>query len=219
MRPMASSTPPLQMFPGPSVAANPVIHEHLPAYAGLKAFFARLEEDLGLKEQKEDEAWIPRVGVYLFGGLAAHLYTGEHPTTTIHATLSYPISVPTEFHVMVPLPGGLSTMKMASSPKANELRWPEMGDGFEINLPLGVESFGVRVVQPLDLVVSMCTYFTPEEEAHVASLVRAGLITGSNFDYAWKKSFKEDPPSARDREIHAQVLTMLAQHTPGSSLD
>lgn len=198
----------------PTKAAEPRIQEHLPAYAGLKAFFSKLESQMGLLALEDGERF-QRMGVYLFDGLAAHLYTGELPTGVIHAQFSNPRFVPDPaVEVMVPSPEGVLTMKLASAPRTKNLRWSRYGEGFEYKFPFEIESFSVYVTQPVYLAVSMCTYFTPEDEACIASLIRAGLITGSAFDLAWTQSCENELPSNRDMEIRARVLEMLGEAYP-----
>ncbi len=148
--------------------------------------------------------------MYLYGPLAAHLYTGENQTGAIHYTLAYPISVPDTFEISTPTPQGPMVMRRSLKPLASDLRWPASCALPEVELELGVDAFGVRAHHPVDLAVSMCTDFTAEDQASILSMVNARLITASRFDLAWADSLGEAEPSPRDLEIRSRVMGMLA---------
>ncbi len=188
-------------FPDLAEAVAPTVLRELPAFAGLQSYFHRLEKVLKLGAYRDDEKWTPRIGVYLYGPLAAHLYTGENQTGEIHSTLAYPIEVPEPFEESVPSPSGPLVMRRAPTPAASELRWPLRFARPEIELSLGVESFGVRCHDPIDLAASMCTVFGAQEEASICSLVKAGLITASSFDLAWADSLGDGDPNDRDLKV------------------
>lgn len=196
--------------PGPSSSVVPAPRKDLPAYGGLKTYFECLEDALDLRDLP-DGKWVPRVGVSLYGPLAVHLYTGEHPTGELHAHLAYPIVVPDGFSFTVPSPGGPLTIRRVIQPETRTLRWPS-GDysGPEVDLGLGVPSFGVRLMDPVDLAVSMCTELSATDAACIESLIAAQLITWSNFNLLWAASFSgDDGPSERDLAIRAQVFAMF----------
>ncbi len=197
-------------YPGPSSSLVPAPRKDLPAYAGLKTYFSCLEDALDLRDLP-DGKWVPRVGVSLYGPLAVHLYTGEHPTGEMHAQLAYPIVVPDGFSVTVPSPAGPLTIRRVLQPETRDLRWPS-GDfsGPAVDLGLGVPSFGVRLMDPVDLAVSMCTDLSAADAACIESLIRAQLITWSNFNLLWAASFwGSEGPSERDLANRAKVFAMF----------
>lgn len=119
---------------------------------------------------------MPTLGAHLFGGQPAHLHTGELPTGVIHAKFSNPGFVPPEdFEVMVPKLGGVSSIKMTTTPRMKDLPDPPDVQGSEIQLPFESECFSIFVVRPMDLAVSVSTYLTPEDEMYIVSTMRQAL--------------------------------------------
>lgn len=76
---------------------------------------------------------------------------------------------------MVPKLGGVSSIKMTTTPRMKDLPESPYVQGSEIQLPFESECFSIFVVRPMDLAVSVSTYLTPEDEMYIVSTMRQAL--------------------------------------------
>lgn len=122
------------------------------------------------------------VKMYLAGGVAVNLYTGSRPTRDVDASFSRRLLMPPAAELVVPYvaeDGRIRSLYFDSNDNTTfavmhenheEDSWlVERNDG----MPKGIE---LRILSPVDLVVSKLVRFSDNDRADITALAKQGLI-------------------------------------------
>lgn len=141
---------------------------------GLKQILAALADRLEISRS---------VNVYLAGGMAVHLYTGTRVTTDVDAEFGARILLPNDLMVEVELEDG-ARRSIYLDTNYNSTFALMHEDYIEDSIPvdLGLSTFNVRVLSPVDLAVSKLVRFAPNDREDIAALVALGLTTASEIE-------------------------------------
>lgn len=141
---------------------------------GLKQILAALADRLEINRS---------VNVYLAGGMAVHLYTGTRVTTDVDAEFGARILLPNDLMVEVELEDG-ARRSIYLDTNYNSAFALMHEDYIEDSIPvdLGLSTFNVRVLSPVDLAVSKLVRFAPNDREDIAALVALGLTTASEIE-------------------------------------
>lgn len=145
-----------------------------PLARGLKTLFERFVEGVGLDRP---------LAVTLAGGMAVHLYTNDRITTDVDAEFSAHVGVPHDLAVHVNLGDGrhrLLHFYTGHNPMLG-LRHDDASKD-AIPLDLGVPFIDLRLLTPVDLVVTKIARLQANDVEDIRSLVRAGLTTADQID-------------------------------------
>ncbi len=149
-------------------------HTNTAMARGLKQILAALADRLEISRS---------VNVYLAGGMAVHLYTGTRVTTDVDAEFGARILLPNDLMVEVELEDG-SRRSIYLDTNYNSTFALMHEDYIEDSIPvdLGLSTFNVRVLSPVDLAVSKLVRFAPNDREDIAALVALGLTTASDIE-------------------------------------
>jgi hypothetical protein len=118
------------------------------------------------------------VTIYIAGGMAAHLYTQARATTDVDA----------EFPARFVIPPDL-TAKIEAGPQAGEILYIDTNYNPTFSLlhehyqqdaqplDLGLKMINVRVLAPVDLVLSKLTRLAAPDIEDIEAILRAGLVS------------------------------------------
>jgi hypothetical protein len=146
--------------------------------AAFREVVSRLESSLaGLSKSA-----LP-IRMYVAGGAALHLYTGERVSRDIDATFSHRIALPENLEVAYQDPDGAARL-LYFDRQYNDTLGLLHEDAQDDSIPLvleGVESrvLEVRLLSPIDLAVSKIGRFTSQDRDDIASLARRKLVTSA----------------------------------------
>ena len=120
------------------------------------------------------------VRMYLAGGAALHLYTGERVSRDIDATFSHRIALPENLEVAYRDADGAARL-LYFDRQYNDTLGLLREDAYEDSVPLALEGIDstalqVRVVSALDLAVSKLGRFSGQDQEDIATLARHKLI-------------------------------------------
>jgi len=120
------------------------------------------------------------VRMYLAGGAALHLYTGERVSRDIDATFSHRIALPENLEVAYRDADGAARL-LYFDRQYNDTLGLLHEDAYEDSVPLALEGIDstalqVRVLSALDLAVSKLGRFSGQDQEDIATLARHKLI-------------------------------------------
>jgi uncharacterized nucleotidyltransferase DUF6036 len=123
------------------------------------------------------------VRMYLAGGAALHLYTGERVSRDIDATFSHRIALPENLEVAYRDADGAARL-LYFDRQYNDTLGLLHEDAYEDSVPLALEGIDstalqVRVLSGLDLAVSKLGRFSGQDQEDIATLARHKLINSA----------------------------------------
>ncbi len=123
------------------------------------------------------------VRMYLAGGAALHLYTGERVSRDIDATFSHRIALPENLEVAYRDADGAARL-LYFDRQYNDTLGLLHEDAYEDSVPLALEGIDstalqVRVLSALDLAVSKLGRFSGQDQEDIATLARHKLISSA----------------------------------------
>jgi hypothetical protein len=123
------------------------------------------------------------VRMYLAGGAALHLYTGERVSRDIDATFSHRIALPENLEVAYRDADGAARL-LYFDRQYNDTLGLLHEDAYEDSVPLALEGIDstalqVRVLSALDLAVSKLGRFSGQDREDIATLARHKLINSA----------------------------------------
>ena len=123
------------------------------------------------------------VRMYLAGGAALHLYTGERVSRDIDATFSHRIALPENLEVAYRDADGAAGL-LYFDRQYNDTLGLLHEDAYEDSVPLALEGIDstalqVRVLSALDLAVSKLGRFSGQDQEDIATLARHKLISSA----------------------------------------
>lgn len=153
---------------------NYAFHTQTALGAALQELFVKLDRLASLRAP---------VNVYLAGGMAVHLYTGNRVTTDVDAEFGARLFVPSDLMVRVTLEDG-SEQVVYLDTNYNPTFGLMHEDYLTDSVPLGLETglIQLRVLSPVDLAVSKIARFADNDKDDIASLVRQGLVTAAAIE-------------------------------------
>ena len=125
------------------------------------------------------------VRMYLAGGAALHLYTGERVSRDIDATFSHRIALPENLEVAYRDADG-AARPLYFDRQYNDTPGLLHEDAYEDSVPLALEGIDstalqVRVLSALDLAVSKLGRFSGQDQEDIATLARHKLISSATL--------------------------------------
>ena len=143
--------------------------------AALREILHRIATSLGASPPRA----LP-VRMYLAGGAALHLYTGERVSRDIDATFSHRIALPENLEVAYRDADGAAGL-LYFDRQYNDTLGLLHEDAYEDSVPLALEGIDstalqVRVLSALDLAVSKLGRFSGQDQEDIATLARHKLI-------------------------------------------
>lgn len=140
---------------------------------GLRKLFLNLEQRVTLSEPLK---------VYIAGGMAVHLYTGQRVTTDIDAEFAGRLAIPQDLVLDVKLEDG------SSSPLYFDVNYNPMfalmHERYQedsLLLELGLSDFKLSVLSPLDLAVSKVARFADNDKQDISRLAELGFFSVREF--------------------------------------
>lgn len=152
----------------------PVFHTGTALANALRALLEQLQEKLALSHP---------VNVYLAGGMAVHLYTGNRVTTDVDAEFGARVLVPNDLMVETELEDGTPQViywDTNYNPSYALLHEDYLEDSIPLNL--NTKQLRLHVLSPVDLAVSKIAQFSANDREDIAALVRHGLTTADQID-------------------------------------
>ena len=139
----------------------------------MRALFRQLEDRLELNQVLD---------VFLAGGMAVHLYTGDRKTTDVDAEFSARLHVSNALAVEVEQKDSLP-MVLYLDTNYNSTFALMHEDYREDSLPvdMGLDWIRVHVLAPVDLAVSKIARLAGNDKKDIAALVRLGLTTADEI--------------------------------------
>jgi len=137
---------------------------------GLATLFQELERKLQLQRP---------VNVYLAGGMAVHLYTGNRFTTDVDAEFDARLLLPTDLSVTAKMENGTDQLIFLDT--NYNPSFALMHEDYQVDaipVDLGTTMLRLHVLSPVDLAVSKLARFAANDQADIVALANAGL-TGS----------------------------------------
>jgi len=134
---------------------------------GLRELLARLENQLELTSPLQ---------IYLAGGMAVHLYTGQRVTGDVDAEFGGRVLLPTDLAVVVKLEDGTEQVIYLDTnynPTFALMHEDYQSDSMPVHL--GLENIRVNVLSPVDLAVSKIARLADNDREDIRELVRLGL--------------------------------------------
>lgn len=155
----------------------PDFHTTTPLARGLKALFQRTEKDLALSRP---------LNVYLYGGMAVHLYTASRVTTNVNIAFESPLFIPRDLHDLsakVTLDDGTRTALHFNTTYTSEfvLRHKDYQKN-AIPVDLDMDAIRLHVFTPCDLVVSKIARLNGLDMSDIIDLVRSGLASSGDIE-------------------------------------
>lgn len=140
---------------------------------GLATLFQELERKLQLQRP---------VNVYLAGGMAVHLYTGNRFTTDVDAEFDTRLLLPADLSVTAKLENGKDQLIFLDTNYSPTFAL--MHEDYQIDaLPvdIGTAMLRLHVLSPVDLAVSKLSRLAVNDQEDIAALVRAGLTSSGGI--------------------------------------
>lgn len=151
--------------------AVPEFHTETRLAKALAQLLSKLEAHLQLDRP---------LAMYLAGGMAVHLYTGERVTTDIDAEYGMRVAIPADLVIEVDLEDGRhETVYFDTNYNASFALMHEdhVVDALPVNLPDAGSKLKLFVLSPVDLAVSKIARFAEHDRADIEALVERGLVT------------------------------------------
>jgi hypothetical protein len=161
----------------------------------LREIFQRLEQTM---------AFDAPIDVYLAGGMAVHLYTGARVTTDIDAEFSRRIVIPADLAVEAHLEDGSSRLVYLDGNYNSTFGL--MHEDYTkdaVAVDLGLSKFSLRVLAPVDLVVSKIARLADNDKEDIAGLACRGLVTPQAIEQRAREAaqYGAAPPSMLEHNI------------------
>ncbi|MDO4681409.1 MAG: DUF6036 family nucleotidyltransferase [Lautropia sp.] len=156
------------------MTGQPVFHLDTPLARGMCQLFQKMVDRLMLERP---------LMVYLAGGMAVHLYTGERVTTDVDAEYGARIPVPTDIGVEIDEPDGKKRLIYfdANYNGSFALTHEDYLDD-AIPVDIGIDMIRLHVLSPLDLAVRKISRFAGNDQQDIAALVRMKLTTADAIE-------------------------------------
>lgn len=153
---------------------QPVFHLDTVLARAMRQLFKKMVDRLALERP---------LNVYLAGGMAVHLYTGQRVTTDVDAEYGARILVPTDIGVEVDEADG--TKRLIYFDANYNATFALMHEDYlddAIPIDIGVEMIRLHVLSPLDLAVSKIARFAGNDQQDIAALVAMRLTTADAIE-------------------------------------
>jgi len=154
------------------------LHTHTEFAKALFALLSELSSRIELRAARIDQ----QVDVYLAGGMAVHLYTGNRVTTDVDAEFAARIAVPEDLVVEAELEDGSKQPVFFDTnynPMFALMHEDYQTDSIQVREDLG--GFRLMVLSPLDLAVSKIARFADNDREDIQALASLGLFTGDEL--------------------------------------
>lgn len=120
------------------------------------------------------------VTMFVSGGAAVHLYTGDRIFGAIDATFSHRIALPDDLEASYRAPDGAARLLYLDR-QYNESFSLMHEDAYDNSVPLDLKGIDpgvldIRLLTELDLAVSKISRFSDQDQEDIASLAKHGLI-------------------------------------------
>ncbi len=120
------------------------------------------------------------IKMYVAGGAAMHLYTGERISNDVDAVFSRRIALPSDLEVAYQDPDGASRL-LYFDRQYNDTFALMHEDVYDDSVPLTLKHIDasvldVRLLSPLDLAVSKISRFSSQDRQDITALAKFGLI-------------------------------------------
>jgi len=120
------------------------------------------------------------IKMYVAGGAAMHLYTGERMSNDVDAVFSRRIALPSDLEVAYRDPDGASRL-LYFDRQYNDTFALMHENAHDDSVPLTLKHIDasvldVRLLSPLDLAVSKISRFSSQDRADITALAKQGLI-------------------------------------------
>ena len=175
---------------------------------GLAALFQELERKLDLQRP---------VNVYLAGGMAVHLYTGNRFTTDVDAEFDTRLLLPADLSVTAKLENGsdqLIFLDTNYNPTYALMHEDYQADALPVDL--GTTMLRLHVLSPVDLVVSKLSRFAVNDQEDIATLIGAGLASGDGIASRAREALSGYVGNATTLLGHLDTALRLANSTKAS---
>ena len=147
---------------------------HTALAKGLRELLNQLQNCIQLDEP---------VTVFLAGGMAVHLYTGSRATTDVDAEFSKRIFLPADLVVEVKHDDGTTEpLYFDTNYNSSFALMHEDYTRDSVSLDIGVPNIALRVLAPVDLVVSKIARFADNDKEDIAELVSLGLTSSDDIE-------------------------------------
>ena len=156
---------------GPSTVGK--LHLDTGLARALATLFQELEQKLQLQQP---------VNVYLAGGMAVHLYTGNRFTTDVDAEFDARLLLPTDLTVTAKMENGSDQMIFLDT--NYNPTFALMHEDYQVDaIPadIGTAMLRLHVLSPVDLAVSKLSRFAANDQEDIVALVSAGLASGEGI--------------------------------------
>ncbi len=125
------------------------------------------------------------VKMYVAGGAALHLYTGERLSDDIDATFSHRIALPDDLEVSYKGADGTAEL-LYFDRQYNDTLGLLHEDAYDDSIPLKLDGLDpalldVRLLSPLDLAVSKLGRFAEQDRDDIVSLAKLKLVDSSGL--------------------------------------
>jgi len=123
------------------------------------------------------------VNVYLAGGMAVHLYTGSRVTGDVDAEFGRKISLPRDLMVEVSLEDGKKHLVyLDTNYNSSFALMHEDYQDDAIPLDIGLDRLQLRILSPVDLVVSKIARFAINDQEDIEALIKLGLTNSIEIE-------------------------------------
>jgi len=153
---------------------QPIFRTQTAIAGGLRDYLKQLEGRLSLTSP---------LNVYLAGGMAVYLYTGNRLSTDIDAEFERRVIIPNDLIVDVTLENGEhKSVFLDTNYNSTFALMHENYLDDSILLDLGTDQIKLHVLSPLDLAVSKIARFNDNDKKDIAALVSLGLTTAEEIE-------------------------------------
>jgi hypothetical protein len=183
---------------------TPAFHTRTALAEAMRALFKQLEDRLELKQALD---------VFLAGGMAVHLYTGERKTTDVDAEFGARVHVSNTLVIEIePKDGGLPVALYLDT-NYNSTFGLMHEDYREDSLPvdMGLDWIRVHVLAPVDLAVSKIARLADNDKQDITALVRLGLTTAAEIEQRAQEALAGYVGNLSTLRLNIQETTALAR--------
>lgn len=153
---------------------TPHFHTETPFAQATKTLF----EELQLRQPQQSP-----VVAYIAGGVAIHLYTASRVSGDIDAHFSRHLEIPEDLYIEVKSDKGIP--QLLHFDRNYNSTFALMHEDYEsdsVEVPFGFSNMHVRVLSPVDLVVSKIARFLDHDKGDIQALVAHGLTTAAAIE-------------------------------------
>lgn len=157
------------------MTTNYQFHDRTALSKGLISLLQQLSASLSLTKP---------LNVYLAGGMAFHLYTASRITTDVDAEFGARVFIPDDLVVEVTLDDG--TQNVLYFDKNYNSTFALMHENYQtdaIDVDVGIPMIHLKVLSPVDLVVSKIARFAANDKDDIAAMVRLGLVSSEEVEH------------------------------------